>query len=421
MGRQKKSWHRFGAEEQLILLSAATADRRQATQRRAERLCALVDWILVAELLRVEKLLPTLGPRLIELTGDHIPDEFVAIAARALDAGRQRGVFLQLISERVRRALADAGIRSAVLKGPLLSEALYGDPGRRLSSDIDLLVAYEQLGDAVEVVRELGYVMPTDHVEDSGLPLLHFALGHERDELPPVELHWRIHCYERSFARERLLPASDDFNLAWRPAPIDELTALLLFYARDGFLGLRLAIDIGAWWDIFGMGLQPGALDTLIHAYPALNRVLPVAIGVANKIVGLPAGQLTIREPKLGIRGRIATRLANPSPHSSQIQLYAEMGLIEGLLAPPGGLRGFIKRQVLPPREVLQEYARKGRRGRTISRWGYGMRMLVRYALAMAGLAHISTDTSVVTDPLRDFVRGPQWLWRHRPCSSGDR
>ena len=92
------------------------------------------------------------------------------------------------------------------MKGPLLAEAIYGDPGRRLSSDIDLLVAPEQLRSAVEVVRRLGYAAPTDYVQDSGLPLLHFGLVHERRELPPVELHWRVHWYERDFARERLLP-----------------------------------------------------------------------------------------------------------------------------------------------------------------------------------------------------------------------
>jgi hypothetical protein len=384
--RRQNSRRRFRAEEQLILLSAATAARRQAAQWQVEKLGALVDWALVAELLSAKRLLPTLGPRLVELAGDYVQDKFVSTVTQALDAGRRQGVFLQLASERVRCALADAGVRSTALKGPLLSEALYGDPGRRLSSDIDLLLPYEQLNDAVGVVRGLGYAMPTDHVEGSGLPLLHFALRHERDEFPPVELHWRIHWYECHFARERLLPTSDDCNLAWRPAPIDELTALLLFYARDGFLGLRLATDIGAWWDIFGIELQSGALDKSIHAYPALDRALSVAVRVTERIVGLPANQITKRGQRLGARGRIATRLAHPSPHSSRTQLYAEMGLIDGLLTPPGGLRAFIKRQVLPPREVLQESARKEQRDRTISRWGHGVRVLVRYALAMARL-----------------------------------
>ncbi len=50
-----------------------------------------------------------------------------------------------------------------------------------------------------------------------------------------MELHWRVHWYERSFAHERLLPPTpDDPPQNWRPAPADELAALLLFYAGMG-------------------------------------------------------------------------------------------------------------------------------------------------------------------------------------------
>ena len=105
---------------------------------------------------------------------------------------------------------------------------------------------------------------PTDYVQDSGLPLLHFVLVHERGELPPVELHWRVHWYEQRFARERLLPPTAGQEGQWRPAPADELTSLLLFYARDGFIDLRLATDLGAWWDVHGPDLDPGALDEVL-------------------------------------------------------------------------------------------------------------------------------------------------------------
>jgi Uncharacterised nucleotidyltransferase len=170
---------------------------------QAGQLVAGVDWSRLGETLRSRKLLPALGPRILELAEGRASDDFAAAVEQAIATGRRQGAFLQLVSLRVMAALADAGIRSTALKGPLLGEAIYGDPGRRLSSDIDLLVATEQLHTAVEVVRGLGYAAPTDYVQDCGLPLLHFALFHERGELPPVELHWRVHWYERSFARER--------------------------------------------------------------------------------------------------------------------------------------------------------------------------------------------------------------------------
>ncbi len=312
-------------------------------REQAGQLMADVNWSRLAETLRLRKLLPILGPRILELAEGRASDGFVSAVEQAIAQGRRQGAFLQLISLRVMAALAGAGIRSTPLKGPLLGEAIYGDPGRRFSSDIDLLVAPEQLHAAVEVVRGLGYDAPTDYREQGDLPLLHFELAHERRELPPIELHWRVHWYEGSFARERLLPPSGDLMGDWRPAPAGELAALLLFYARDGFVDLRLAADLSAWWDVFGTELPPGALDELLRVYPALARAILVAVKVAEKIVGLPAAQIIGNMPRLHLRDRMAVRLANPNPHSSRSQLYADIGFIDGLLTPPGGFGAFIR------------------------------------------------------------------------------
>jgi hypothetical protein len=374
-------------EQRLILFSAGTAARRKHLRGHAEQFVASVDWSLLAEMLRMRRLLPTLGPRILELAGERASGDFALAVEEAVDTGRRRGAFLQLIAERVMAALLDVEIRCTALKGPMLSDALYGDPGRRPSSDIDLLVAEEQMHRAVEVVRTLGYAAPNDHVGKEGMPMLHFAMVHEQGELPPVEIHWRIHWYERSFARDRLLaPAHPPAGVRWRPAPIDELTALLLFYARDGFIDLRHATDLGAWWDIFGAGLRFGALDESMRAYPELEHVLMVAASVAERTVGLPLDRLHAGKPRSNHRDRIAARLANPHPHASQAQLYADMGLIDGLLMPVGGFKAFIKRQVILPREVLREHARREERRRPSSRLGHGLRVLGRYALAIARL-----------------------------------
>jgi hypothetical protein len=331
-------------------------------------------------------LLPVLGPRIVELVKGSVDSAFVEETERAVEQGRRQGIFLQLISRRLMTMLAEHGISSAPLKGPLLGEAIYGDAGRRLSSDIDLLVSPWELSAAVDVVRELGYASPIDHVQRDGLPLLHFAMLHERGALPRVDLHWRVHWYERRFAHERLLPAPGP-RIDWRAAPVDDFAALLLFYARDGFIDLRVATDIGAWWDVFGTAVPQGALDELLVTYPALSRVIPVALKVAERIVGLPAVEIMENMPTLDARNRMAVRLANPNPRTSQSQLYADSGLIDGLLSPPGGLGPFIRRQVFPPREVLAEQARHAARLRTRSRLGRCLGVLVRYMITVMQLA----------------------------------
>src|SRR5665648_405861 len=61
------------------------------------------------------------------------------------------------ITIRLTAALADAGIRALPLKGPLLGERIHGELGARVSADIDLLVAGEDLVAAIEVLSTLGY------------------------------------------------------------------------------------------------------------------------------------------------------------------------------------------------------------------------------------------------------------------------
>lgn len=373
-------------EYSLLIISAGTAARREREAARAAELAEAADWTLLADLLRAGRLLPTLGPRLIELVGDRGGGSFAAAVSEATAAGQLQDALLLMIGERLHGALGEAGVRAAELKGPRLGADLHGEAGRRLSSDIDVLVEPGQLDAAVEVARSFGYAPPSDHVEANGLPLLHFTLEHEQGELPPVELHWRVHWYESRFAAERLLPATPGSPVEWRPAPADELAALLLFYARDGFTGLRQATDVSAWWDRHGGELTTGGLDEIAAAYPELARVLAVASRVAARTVGVPADLVTAGG-KLDNKGGLALRLANPWPYASSQQLYAEIGLIDGLLAPPGGFAAFFRRQVAPPRAVLREHAERAMEGRVNTTLGYSARVLGRYGLALGRLA----------------------------------
>jgi Uncharacterised nucleotidyltransferase len=376
--------HRASAVEQLIRLSAGTAARREAAGARAEHLAAMASPESTVRALRERRLLTLLGPRLAPVFAGREGD-FEVTVAEALEAGQRHATMLQMVADRLIGALTESGIRCAQLKGAPLSMALYGDLARRPSSDIDLLVEPESLPGAVEVVRGLGYMTPADPTDRHGLPRLHFALDHASNSLPPVELHWRVHWYECQFAIERLLAPLGQAG-HWRPAPADELAALLLFYARDGFMNLRHAVDLGAWWDTASSKLEPGALDEVLERHAALQPVLLTAGRVAERAVGLPFSKLTGRA-EAGRRARIAERLARCRPASSEPQVHAEMGLIDGLLAPAGGYGEFLRRQIIPPRAVLREQAERTGRNRAHTPLGHGMRTLGRFGLTIPRLA----------------------------------
>src|ERR1700733_4836551 len=113
------------AERRLILLSAGTAARRHDTREQAGRLLGEVDWSRLAETLRLRRLLPALGPRILKLAEGRASDGFATAVEQELELGRRQGALLELIILRVMAMLADAGIRSTPLKGPLLGEAIY--------------------------------------------------------------------------------------------------------------------------------------------------------------------------------------------------------------------------------------------------------------------------------------------------------
>ena len=118
-----------------------------------------------------------------------------ALHEREVARTRRQALLLELTA---RRLAERQGIASLPMKGPFLGEAVYGDPGRRPAADIDLLVAPEHLWRAVAIAREAGYAPPEDPLDGDGMPLLYCALRHERWQLSPLELHWRVHWQSAS-------------------------------------------------------------------------------------------------------------------------------------------------------------------------------------------------------------------------------
>ncbi|QUL36899.1 nucleotidyltransferase family protein [Erythrobacter sp. JK5] len=81
------------------------------------------------------------------------PDELARIAA----SEKLRALELLGQGSRAIDRLGEAGIAAVFLKGPVLSETLYGDPAMRHSVDLDLLVSWRDFRPARAVLGELGY------------------------------------------------------------------------------------------------------------------------------------------------------------------------------------------------------------------------------------------------------------------------
>ena len=155
----------------------------------------------------------------------------------------------------------------------------------------------------------------------------------------------------------------------------------MLYHARDGFAGLRHAIDVAAWWDA-----HPAAHDGILLAevtldHPALARALSASATVLEQLVGVPADRLVPATPGLTCGARRAVALANPLMRGKPQQITAEITLVDGLLTPAGQRGAFVRRRVLVGPNDLP--ASTAPRPIALARAEHFLRVLRRLSLAL--------------------------------------
>jgi hypothetical protein len=326
----------FSPEDQLALLLVGTAERRRAASDRIVELSADVDESRLLATLMRQRILLLGGARRVEAAPATVSDSFRTQLEEARSAAQIRAMAFSTVTSRLTSLLEEDGIPAVALKGGVLSEEAYGDEAVRDYDDIDVLVPADQLPRAALRAGSLGWTVPDTANRNSPL---HRTLLHDHGA-PMLELHWRIHWYENRFATD-LIERSEIIDGRRRLDPADQFAALLLYYARDGFAGLRLAADVAAWWDLHGSGEVLAALDERLREHPPLLSAWRTALAVAVEVSGL-----RVTRPALGLRREaLARRLANWDLRGDPDQITANVTLVDGLLTPAGGRRAFLRRR----------------------------------------------------------------------------
>jgi hypothetical protein len=371
-------------EEELILLLCGTAERRRRSGERIAALARETDCEALAALMSRQLILPLLGTRLVAAAPGRVPPAFVKHLEEATAMAARRGLVLEVIAAQIQRDMAEAGVEMLPLKGIALARNLYGDPAMRQAKDIDILVDPKQLGRAAEALARRGYRRSSAADEEPGR--LHLSLEHRRPELPPVEIHWRVHWYEDAFS-QRMLRRSERTPGGLRAQPADELASLLLFFSRDGLTGLRLPADVAAWWDIHGRAEGPPLLDGIVAETPELRPALSAAALTLERLVGIP-GEAVLSEQRRASsrRSLAAVRLANWTVTGDWDQISANLTLVDLLLSPRGGGWSFVRRSLVPSRvEVTKMYRLPASSFWRLAFWrvAHGPKLIARYLIAL--------------------------------------
>jgi hypothetical protein len=200
----------------------------------------------ISRLLAHHKLLPTLEYCLQQ---HQIWEQVPAEMQQLIQQNRRRYGLrqLQAISQltELDTALSDIGIEAVLLKGSaLLYYPLYPSLGSRLQSDIDLLVASDQVVSIVPILQKLGYTF--QDVYEEGLHYSH----HLPRLVRPNSLHLEIHPLQSGLGQhihQQMLTTAQEIEGfgALRLPVVTELFWHMALHAKtDNSLQLRNLLDL---------------------------------------------------------------------------------------------------------------------------------------------------------------------------------
>jgi len=149
-------------------------------------------------------------------------------------------------------ALTDAGIASAVFKGPALAHCYYENPAQRTYVDIDLLISVENLIEANQALRSAG-LKPIDNRLDKAVRSGYGEVTYHGPNNTTLDLHWHP-MREPAVRRSFNWPTSDllkrtttaevaDIELSILD-PEDMLIAVATHACYDGAYRLGWFVDV---------------------------------------------------------------------------------------------------------------------------------------------------------------------------------
>ncbi|PIH59788.1 nucleotidyltransferase family protein [Paenibacillus sp. LK1] len=248
-------WEQYTADfpqELKLILSMIKGDLTAITSEDAQIRMKDMDWQLFLQLAHHHRLYSVLYLKIKELYSAVIPAFVVENLRQQYTTNTFRMLHLTAEMEQVCGAFRERGIRNITLKGPALAHDLYGDISLRTSKDLDILIPFDDVEFAEEILESLGY----ESKEGKRTPTVsswkwrehHICYKHPVKRTQ-VEIHWRLNP---DSGRET------DFELLWKRSrfstytqtPVrmlerEDLWAYLVTHgARHGWFRLRWLLDI---------------------------------------------------------------------------------------------------------------------------------------------------------------------------------
>jgi hypothetical protein len=331
-------------EYRLLIGCAATAQSAKRREASAALASGGMDWGLVLETTRAQRVAALCYPALQELAGGEAPaDVMAAFRAEAMTTTARNLRLIARLTGITGRAEAEE-LALVPYKGAVLGEMAYGNPGLREFVDLDFILRHRDLGAAWKLLEALGYEARNPELTAPGaaVPGEYVFLSAEKDLL--VELHTELTL--RHFPTppdlEPLLAGREAVELAGRRVLTfsreDTLTLLAVHGAKDFWAQLLWICDIARLVETPGFDWEKamGRADAM-----DCRRMVNVGILLAHRVMGaaIPAGELARASADRAARAVarwLGGRLFAPGPTGRREQIRYRMRMVEGFWA---GLR----------------------------------------------------------------------------------
>lgn len=255
--------------------------------------------------------------------GAAIPSELARmLGARAVARELDHQAHVAML-RRVDAVLAEASLTAVALKGVLLGERYYPRPSSRATSDIDLLVAEDDLERAAEALSGVGY-RGFDGPSERRFRREHHHLHFEHPHAPPLELHFHAYRGFGSILRSEPLLRRSRTHADWKAVrvlePADELLYLAVHAAAHRFVRIGWLFDLKLL--LGGMSPRDVARAHERAHDVGYARVVSFALGLVADAFGGPEESASLGSWRAPLARRVVRERGRPLFRSASRFLY---------------------------------------------------------------------------------------------------
>lgn len=208
-----------------------------------------LDWTLFVKLVMHHRVYPLVYMKFTVLNTSLIPANVMEKLHHYYQTNTMKMLHLSREMNHICKSLTDSGIRTLLLKGPVLAIQLYGNLTHRTSKDLDILVHADDVEKAEEILVQLGYEMKDPYILNNWKKKSHHLSFEHRKHRAQIEIHWRLNPhFSRSYSFDKLWERRNDVTISnqtfYYLGNEDLLCYLTDHGARHGWFRLRWLMDI---------------------------------------------------------------------------------------------------------------------------------------------------------------------------------